>query len=99
MSLDETRVQYILDAVYSARIAFPRQSNNKKKRVQQERISSSKDTIVNGQHWTENDAADQNGLVEGRVSIIIIINYYDNNDKDDNDDKVDDDDDSNKNNS
>ena len=68
VSLDETRVQYILDAVDSARKAFPRQSNNKKKSVQQERISHRKDT---GQYCTENDVSDQNGLVEERVSTII----------------------------
>ena len=71
MSLDETRVQYILDAVDSARKAFPRQPINKKKSVQQERISRRKDTDIHGQHCTENDVADQNGLVEERVSIII----------------------------
>lgn len=63
VSLDETRVQYILDAVDSARKAFPRQPNSKKKSVQQERISHRKDT---GQHCTENDVSDQNGLVEER---------------------------------
>ena len=68
VSLDETRVQYTLDAVDSARKAFPRQSNNKKKSVQQERISHRKDT---GQQCTENDVSEQNGLVEERVSIII----------------------------
>ena len=76
VSLDETRVQYILDAVDSARKAFPRQPSNKKKSVQQERISHRKDT---GQHCTENDVSDQNGLVEERVSTIIktlIINSY-----------------------
>ena len=73
VSLDDTRVQYILDAVDSARRAFPRHFNKKKKIVEQERESSKNGVAlaVNGQDWTDDCDAEKNGFVDEKVNIII----------------------------
>ena len=73
VSLDDTRVQYILDAVDSARRAFPRHFNKKKKTVEQERESSKNGVVlaVNGQDWIDDCDAEKNGFVDEKVNIIM----------------------------
>lgn len=70
VSLDDTRVQYILDAVDSARRAFPRHFNKKKKIVEQERESSKNGVAlaVNGQDWTDDCDAGKTGFVDEKIA-------------------------------
>jgi len=76
-SLDETRVEYILAAVNSARKAFPSHLTKKKNGAKQENqltaelSNGNSDVAVNGQfeEWTEEGATDVNGSVENEGAV------------------------------
>ena len=71
--VDETRMEYILDAVDSARKAFPRHFSKRKNTDENGSTigpsTSVVDTPVNGRadEWTEEHVANVNGFVEEKV--------------------------------
>ena len=84
-SLDETRVEYILAAVDSARQIFPSHVIKKKNAAEEKHHSSTKlsgediSVAVNGQlleEWTEEDTTNVNGFMEKRVSIFSVDGKY-----------------------